>query len=414
MSAETRRRVVVTGLGVFSPLGDEVQAVFQRAFEGRPAIEAMDLGDYNGPREVLVSPISAELEARLDWGPRAMARASRMALLAARDAMAQAGLTDEFVARRNGGAYVGCGLGGAEVLDDHMRRYVGLDRRRIQAATVPKIMANAPAGHISMEFGLQGPQVAHSIACASSTVSIGEAMRAIRHGYLDMAVAGGTEAQSTPAVLAGWKALRVIATPHEDGIEASCRPFDARRTGMVIAEGAAMMVLEAEEVALARGARPLAEVVGFGTSSDAHKLTEPLAEGQSAAITRALRDGGVDPEQIGYINAHATGTLAGDPTEIEAIRLAFGKHADRLAVSSTKSMHGHLIGGAGAIEAVLTTQSLIEGCVLPTANLDHPDPACDLDCVPLRGRVQPELEYALSNSFAFGGMNAVLVLRRWD
>lgn len=413
MTSRQHRRVVVTGLGVFAPLGDDVDAVFERVYRAESAVETLDLGDYNGPPEVLIAGLSARLEERLRWGPRSMARASRMAVLAAHDALTQAGLSDERELRRSAGTYIGCGLGGAEILDDHMRRYTGLDRRRIQAATVPKVMANGPAAHVSMEFGLEGPQIAHSIACASSTVAIGEAMRAIRHGYLDLAVVGGAEAQSTQAVMAAWKALRVTAVPHQDGVAVSCRPFDAERTGLVIGEGAAALVLEAEDSARARGARVLAEVAGFGVSSDAHKLTEPRAEGQAQAIRGALSDADVEAARIGYVNAHATGTIAGDPVEIEAIRRALGAAAEQVAVSSTKAVHGHLVGGAGALEALLTIQALAQGRIPPTAHLHTPDPTCDLDCVPLTGREAPELEWGLSNSFAFGGMNAVLALRRW-
>jgi 3-oxoacyl-[acyl-carrier-protein] synthase II len=408
------RRVVVTGTGVFSPLGDDVGRAFERAFAGESAVSSVDLGEYNGPREVLVAPLPPDLERRVEAKPRSMARASRMAVLAAEAALREAGLLDEPDLLRDAGAYVGCGLGGAEVLDDHMRRFVGLDQRRIQAATVPKVMANGPAAHVSMTYGLHGPQVAHSIACASSSVAIGEAMRAIRHGYLDRAVVGGAEGQGTLAVLAAWKALRVTAQPHDSGVERSCRPFDAERTGLVVADGAAMLVLEAEEAARARGARPLAEVAGFGVSSDAHRLTEPLAEGQAAAIRSALADAGSLDLPIDYINAHATGTIAGDPIEISAIRQALGPRADKVAISSTKAVHGHLIAGAGAIEATLTIRALVEGRIPPTAHLDHPDPDCDLDCVPRTGRSAPHLEWALSNSFAFGGMNAVLALRRLD
>lgn len=408
------RRVVVTGMGVFSPLGDDVERAFERAFSAQSAVSSVDLGDYNGPREVLAAKLPDDLEAQVERKPRSMARVSQMAVLAAASALREAGLLDEPELLHDAGAYVGSGLGGSEVLDDHMRRFVGLDRRRIQAATVPKVMVNGPAAHVSMTYGLHGPQVAHSIACASSTVAIGEAMRAIRHGYLDRAVVGGAEGQGTLAVLAAWKALRVTAQPHESGVERSCRPFDAERTGLVVADGSAMLVLEAEEAARARGARPLVEIAGFGVSSDAHRLTDPLAEGQAAAIRSALVDASAADAEIGYVNAHATGTIAGDMVEIQALRQALGPRAERAAVSSTKSVHGHLIGGAGAMEAVLTIRALVEGRIPPTAHLDHPDPACDLDCVPCVGRTAPGLEWALSNSFAFGGMNAVLALRRID
>jgi 3-oxoacyl-[acyl-carrier-protein] synthase II len=273
-------------------------------------------------------------------------------------------------------------------------------------------MANAPASHISMAYGILGPSLTYSIACSSSGMAIGEAFRAIRDGYLNRALAGGTESMLNDGTIAAWEGLGVLAKEHVDGPAASSRPFSKDRTGFVLGEGSAALVLEAEDAMRSHGAQPIAEVVGFGASSDAHNLTQPAIDGQVRAMRAALQDAGLEPEAIGYINAHATATPAGDKIEIDAIKQTFGEHARCLAVSATKSMHGHLVGAAGALEFAITVLALNKGRLPPTAHLTVPDPACDLDCVPLTGRPAPQLEYALSNSFAFGGSNAVLIARR--
>src|SRR5688572_9647510 len=341
-----------------------------------------------------------------------MARAAQMAVVAAHGALGASGLLSEDRGPAEAGLYLGCGLGGSEALQEGYRTYWEKKSRRGKPSTVPLIMANGPASHISMRFGIRGPAHTYSIACASSTVSIGEAFRAIRDGYLDVALAGGAEAMLNDGTVAVWERLGVVAKEHPEGAHASSRPFDAGRTGFVLAEGAAVLALETEERAVARGALALAEIVGYGASSDAFNLTEPSVDGQERAMRLALADARVDPDAVGCVNAHATGTPAGDPVEVEAIKRVFGTHASRLAVSSTKSMHGHLVGASGALEGAITALALHEGRIPPTAHLTTPDPACDLDFVPGLGRAAPELELAMSNSFAFGGSNAALVLRR--
>jgi 3-oxoacyl-[acyl-carrier-protein] synthase II len=275
------------------------------------------------------------------------------------------------------------------------------------------IMANGPAAHASIRFGIRGPTVTYSVACASSTVSLGEAFRAVRDGYLSTVLAGGCEGQLNDGSLAAWAALRVTAKPHVDGASASCRPFDRDRTGLVLGEGATFLVLENETSVSRRAVEPLAEIVGYGSTSDGHNLTQPSSEGQARAMSQALDDSGTPSDAVGYVNAHGTGTIQGDAVELTAIRDAFGSHATRLAVSSTKGVHGHLVGGAGALEAALTVMALRNGTIPPTANLANPDPDCDLDCLPLKARQAPNLEYAMSNSFAFGGTNASLVFKKW-
>ncbi len=408
-----RRRVLVTGMGLVTPHGTDPEGIFGRIWAGEPAIRVIHSGR---------KPLDADvLAATAEWSPEAevtpqqrvtMDPVAQMAFAAARRALSQAGLVGDADVLARAGVYMGCALGGSATNEEAYATYNRRTSRKARPTNIPRIMANAPAAHISMEFGIRGPSHTYSIACSSSAAAIGEAYRAVRDGYLDCVVAGGAEAMLTGGVLICWEAMGVIAKLHQDGPGASVRPFDAARTGFVVAEGAGVLVLEAEEAARARGAAPLGEIVGYAASSDAFNLTQPSREGQAQAMRSALEDAGVPPEAVGYVNAHATGTRAGDIVEIQAIRDAFGPHAAHLAVSATKSMHGHLVGAAGAVELGITLLGLARGRIPPTANLTDPDPACDLDCVPLRGREAPGLEYALSNSFGFGGSNVALVVRR--
>ncbi len=340
-----------------------------------------------------------------------MARAAELAMVAAHGALSTSGLLVDDAGPTEAAIYIGCGLGGAEALQKAYRSHY-LKGRKFRPTTVPLTMANGPTSHISMRFGMRGPTMSYAIACASSAVAMGEAFRAIRDGYCDTVLTGGTEAMLNFGTVGAWHLLGVLATEHEDGHEVSSRPFDEQRTGLVLGEGAVMFVLESEEQVQKRGVQPSGEIVGYGMGSDAHSLTEPHKDGQVRALRAALADARIDPEAVQYINAHATATPAGDMVEIEAIKEAFGDHAYRLAVSSTKSVHGHLVGAAGAMEAAVTCFALDKGKIPPTANLTHPDPECDLDCVPCIGRESRDLEYGLSNSFAFGGTNAALIFRR--
>jgi 3-oxoacyl-[acyl-carrier-protein] synthase II len=419
----SRRRVVVTGAGLVSPHGTDPEAAFDELVAGRSAVQRVTTGE--GPRaaEVLMARARWEPEAHVGRMERVvMDPVAQMGVVAARHALQRAGLVDEepdastpaSAGVRDAGVYFGCALGGAASLDDQYRRYLRSSTRRTRPAVVPRVMPNAPAAHISMAFGLQGPSLTYSVACASSAAALGEAFRAIRDDYLSVAVAGGAEALLADPIVAAWQAMGVIASEHPDGPAASARPFDARRSGFVLGEGAAVLVLEDAGHARARGAPILGEIVGYASSSDAHHLTQPSPDGQVAAMRAALGDARLPPDAVGYVNAHATGTEVGDVVEVRALRRALGPHADRVPVSSTKSMHGHLVGAAGALEALVTLQTLRRGVLPPTANLDDPDPACDLDLVPRTARRAPELEVAISNSFGFGGANTCLVLRRTD
>jgi len=396
-----------------SPLGNDVAKAFDRLYAGESAVRRVTSDSGMPGGDAIVAPADFELgDAIPRMKGRLMARAAQMAVLAAGSALESSELDPGDAWTREVGIYIGSGLGGSEVLENHYRRYFATPTQRSRAATTAMIMANGPASHISMQFGLTGPSLSYSVACVSSAVALGEAFRAIRDGYLHTAVSGGAEAQLNEGTVAAWMALGALASEHPDGPEVSSRPFDAERTGLVLGEGAAVLILESEEALTARGGTALAEILGYGVSSDAHNLTEPLEEGQVLAMRRALADAALEPRAIGYVNAHATGTPAGDKVEWSAIETTFGEHARRMPVSSSKGAHGHLVGATSALEAVWTVLSLRTGRIPPTASLTRPDPECPLDCVPLVGRKVEGLQHALSNSFAFGGTNAALVFGR--
>jgi nodulation protein E len=398
-------RVVVTGTGVVSAFGKGTDAFWRGLTTGTSAIREL-AGGY-------VAPIrfsnGAEYrgyvpEEHLDAKELGfMERFTQFAVLAAREAVASAGIEWTPDLREAAAVITGSCLGGRPVEEAGYWELFHNGKNRVHPFTIPLSMSNAGASHICMQFGLEGPAYTVSTACASSTHAIGQAFWMIRSGAAPIAVTGGSEAPFFLGNLKAWEAMRVISKD-------TCRPFSAERSGMVLGEGAAMLVLESLDSALARGARPLAEIVGFGMSADACHITQPVATGAIRAMRGALRDAGLAPEQIGYINAHGTATEANDRIETAAIRGTFGAHADKLAVSSTKSMHGHALGAAGALEAVASILSLRCRMLPPTANFLTPDPACDLDVIPNQAR-QAQVEACLSNSFAFGGLNAVLAFK---
>lgn len=404
------RRVVVTGLGVVAAMGDGPEAFFASLLSGRSGIDALPAG----PEKFVAARANFEPEgyltparcAQLDQG-------SQFALVAAGQAIAHSGLCDNGAARERIGVYWGSGMGGAGTVDEGYRRFYGAGDSRMRPLTVVMGMTHAPAAHISIDHGLQGPLLTFSSACASSAQAIGEALIAIRGGLVDAVVAGGSEALLTPGTLHAWAALRALAVPDQVSASRSCKPFAADRTGLVLGEGAAAMVLESEVSARARGATILAELIGYGGSADATHISAPDSTGQARAMRRALDDAGVETCEVGYINAHGTGTLAGDVAETEAIKAVFGEHAYSLPVSSTKSMHGHLMGAAGALELIVVILALRHRALPPTAHLDVCDPLCDLDYIPNVARREVDVRVAMSSSFAFGGANAVLVARRY-
>jgi 3-oxoacyl-(acyl-carrier-protein) synthase len=406
-----RNRVFVTGIGLVSPHGSDPNKVFDKIYRGESAIEMIRSGTPEFGSDVLVASANFDPTGIISKPHQVfMDRVSQMAVVAARHALENAGLLSDGTDLSSTAVYTGCALGGAQTMENAYKRYFQ-KIRGARPTTVPLVMPNAPAGHISMRNKLRGPSQNYSIACASSSTAIGEAFRAIRDGYQERIVTGGTEAMLNDGSICSWEALTVLAKEHPEGAHASCRPFAKDRTGLVLGEGASMLILESEAKVEKRNAKPLAEIVGFGSSSDAHNLTQPSAEGQVRAMRIALDDAGIDLTEIGYINAHATGTGTGDKVEIDAIKLLFEEHAKNIAVSSTKSMHGHLLGAAGALEFAITVMALKNRKIPPTAHLKDQDPECDLDCVPFIGRSSPELDYALCNSFAFGGSNAVLIAR---
>jgi nodulation protein E len=398
------RRVVVTGVGVLSSIGNTVAQFEESLRAGRSGIGPITQVDTSRLRFHNAAEIRGfeptEHFSELTW----LDRFAQLGIVAARDAIADSGLTWNDELRGRTGVITGSCLGGIGTEDAYYFDFYHEDKSRFSPAAIPRIMSNAVASHVAMEQKFTGASFTTSTACSSANHAIGQAFCLIRQGTLDCALAGGSEAPIVPGHLKAWEGMRVVAPD-------TCRPFSKNRAGLILGEGAAMLVLETLEHAHARGAKIYAELAGFGMSADAHHLTNPLAEGAARAMNAALHDAGLSREQINYVNAHGTGTPANDSTETRALRQVFGPHADKLAISSTKSMHGHALGAAGALEAAATVLALSGNFIPPTANFLERDPACDLDVVPNEAR-DAQIEAALSNSFAFGGLNAVLAFRR--
>lgn len=401
-----RRRVVITGAGTVNALGRDVPATLAAMAEGRSAIGALDFPD--------VERLSVQIGAQVrNWQPEAhfearnltlYDRVTQFALVAAREAVARSGLDFSGDAGLAAGVVMGTAGGGVMTWNEAYRAVYAEGRNRVHPLVVPRLMNNAGASHIAMEFGLRGPSFSVSTACASSNHAMGLAFQMVRSGAAPVMIAGGAEAMLCFGGVKAWEGLRVMS---QDG----CRPFCATRNGMVQGEGAGVFVLEERDHARARGAEILAEISGFAMTSDASDIVMPSVEGAGRAISGALRDAGFAPDSVGYINAHGTGTAANDRTECAAIRTAFGAAAETVMLSSTKAMHGHCIGGTGAVELLACIMALRDGIVAPTIGYRHVDPECDLDVVPLAARELP-VARALSNAFAFGGLNAVLALER--
>ncbi len=398
-------RVAVTGIGVISAIGGNTGEFWQSLEQGRCGIAALQgidpallrFANAAEVRNFAPSDHFDEKEIGL------LDRFAHFGVVAAREAIACAGVEWTTQLRESTAIVTGSCAGGQSTEDEG---FVNLYRRnnpRVNPFTIPRTMENAAASRISLETGVVGPTYTVSTACSSSNHAIGQAFWMVRSGAVAMAIAGGSEAVFSLGFLKAWEAMRVVSPD-------TCRPFSKDRRGLILGEGGAMLVLERMDSARARGAPILGEIVGFGMSSDAFHITQPSPDGAARVMHAALADAALPPDAIGYINAHGTGTLANDAAETAAIRKVFGAHADRLAVSSTKSMHGHTLGAAGAIEAAATLLALRYGILPPTANFTEPDPACDLDVIPNTARAAA-VEFALSNSFAFGGLNAVLAFR---
>src|ERR1043166_8942652 len=400
------RRVAITGAGSISALGRNTAEFAESLRLGRSGIGPIQSADMsqirfqNGAEVPDYSHRPYFDDRRADF----MDRFAQFAVIAAREAVTEAGIQWTSELRESAAIITGSCVGGQSTEDIGFHEVYKLGHNRVHPLTIPKTMANAGASHISMEFGITGPAFTISTACSSAGHAIGQAFTMVRSGMVDLAITGGSEAPFSFGILKAWEAMRVVSPE-------TCRPFSKDRRGMILGEGAAMFVIEPLDAARARGAHVLAEVVGFGMSADPCHITQPSMDGAARAMRAAMRDAALAPEQIGYINAHGTATPANDPPETAPIRAVFGAHANRLAVSSTKSMHGHALGAGAALECLASVIALRDGILPPTANFNEPDPECDLDVIPNHARVQ-QVEYAMSNSFAFGGLNAVLVLQR--
>ncbi len=409
-----KRRVAITGIGIISPVGNTGEVFFNNLIAGKSGIRRLtkDFADR----------LSIKIAAEVDFNPeghftkkiaRSLDRATQFALVASSQAWKDSGIELVDNERERAGVYIGTGMGCASTIEETYMQVYKNQVRRVSPLTVVMSMNNAPASHVSMQHGLGGPCLTFSTACSSSAVSIGEAFRQIKDGYADVMLAGGTESLLTFGVMMSWESIGTLALEAEDP-STSCRPFSKDRTGFVLGEGAAILVLEEMDRAVKRGARIYGELVGYGSTADATHITKPSVEGQSRAISLALEEARLRPDDIDYINAHGTATVLNDLVETQAIKKAFGKRAYEIPISSTKSMHGHLLGAAGAVELVASLLAMTHESVPPTANLMVPDPECDLDYVPGKARTGQKIKTVMSNSFAFGGTNAVLIVRKHE
>jgi 3-oxoacyl-[acyl-carrier-protein] synthase II len=409
------RRVVVTGLGLICGVGNTAEEVWQNLLAGRSGICRITQFDASQ----FACQIAAEVK---NFDPlqfidkkeiKKMGRFIYLAIAAADEAVNSSGLKVTSGNSTRVGVHIGSGIGGFDVIEREHKNLLNGGPRRISPFFIPAAIVNLAAGHVSIRFGAKGPNEATCTACTSSAHSIGDAYKIILRGDADVMIAGGTEAAVTPMSVGGFGAMRALST-RNDAPEKSSRPWDSARDGFVIGEGAGILILEEFEIAQRRGAKILAEIVGYGMSGDAYHITQPAENGDGAyrVMLNTLKDARVEPEKVSYINAHGTSTDIGDKLETVAIKRAFGDYAYKLPVSSTKSMTGHLLGGAGGLEAGITVLALRDQVLPPTINLEKPDPECDLDYVPNHAR-KTSVEYAMSNSFGFGGTNGALLFRRW-
>lgn len=410
------KRVAVTGMGVVSPVGTGLEAFWGSLVQGKTGIDKVTRFDVTE----MPTKVAGEVK---DFDPiqwmdkkesRHLDRFAQFAMAAAQMAMDDARWDRDKMDRERIATVIGCGIGGVSTFEEQKEVLMSKGPGRVSPFFVPMLIGNMAAGQLSIVYGLEGPSHTIQTACASATDAIGEAFRLIRNGEADYAVCGGTEAPITPLAFAGFCAMKAMSAEKENFKEA-CRPFDRRRSGFVMGEGAGIITLESLERAEARGARIYAELIGYGSTSDAYHITSPAPDGKGAvrAMESALRDGGVAPEEVDYINAHGTGTGANDRSESRAIRKAFGPAAEKVAVSSTKGTTGHLMGAAGGIEAIAGVLSIVQGVIPPTVNYGEPDPDCDLDYVPNRARRQ-EVRIAMSNTFGFGGHNATILFKKYS
>jgi len=410
-----KQRVVITGMGAITALGQDLDTLWNHLMSGTSgvsSIESFDVEDYP-------TRIAAEIK---DWNPelymdkkeaRRMDRFVQFAVAASNLALKDAGLSirDDMDPER-AGVYIGSGIGGLGTFEEQYRTLLEKGPKRVSPFFIPMMIANMASGQVSILTGAKGPNTTTVTACATGTHTIGDSLRLLQHGEADVMICGGAEATIRPTGLAGFCSMRAMSTRNDEPKRAS-RPFDVDRDGFVMGEGAGILVLETLEHAQKRGARIYAELIGYGMSGDAHHMTDPDPAGAARCMRNALKDAGIAPEEVDYINAHGTSTPVGDISETKAIKETFGEHAYKLAVSSTKSMTGHLLGAAGGVEAVICALALQNGKLPPTINLDNQDPECDLDYVPNTPR-EANIQIALSNSFGFGGHNATVILKKYN
>lgn len=409
------KRVVITGLGPITPVGIEKDKFWNSLLEGKSGIDLITGFDTENHDVKIAGEVK-------DFEPtnyidkkesRRMDRFSQFAVAATQLAFEDGNINLDDLNKERVGTIIGSGVGGMDTLENEVTKYNDRGASRVSPVFIPMMIANMAAGQISIRFGLKGSSINMTTACASATHAIGEAYRMIKHGYLDMAVTGGTEATVTPVAIAGFTNMKALSSRNDDPAKAS-RPFDKERDGFIMGEGAGILIVEELEHAINRGATIYAEVVGYGSSSDAFHITQPdpEAKGATRAITEALEDGNVDYKEVGYVNAHGTSTYFNDKLETLAIKNVFKDHAYDLNISATKSMTGHLLGAAGGIEAIATALALKEGKIPPTINYENPDEECDLNYTPNK-MVERDIEYAISNSLGFGGHNGTIVLKKY-
>ena len=410
-----KHRVVITGMGCISPLGNSVKETWENLVAGKSGAGPITKFDAS----TFPTKIAAEVK---NFNPEEYVDKKDVkkydlfcfyALAAAKEAMEQAGLADNNFDHERAGCCIGAGIGGFKVIEDTQEAYLAGGYKKVSPFFIPGAIINIANGLVSIKYSLKGPNISIVTACATGTHSIGDAARIIERGDADIMVSGGSEAAITPLAVAGFANMRALSRRNDEPEKAS-RPFDKDRDGFLIGEGGGVLVLESLEHAKARGAKILGEVVGYGMSSDAYHITLPAGDGNGArrCMAAAVKDAGITPDKIGYINTHGTSTPAGDVLESMAIKDVFGDAAKTVKISSTKSMTGHLLGAAGAVEGIITMMAVNEGIVPPTINIDNQDEKCDLDYTPNKA-VQHEMEYGLSNSFGFGGTNASLVFKKY-
>lgn len=409
-----RRRVVVTGTGIVSPLGNDVEEFWHHIKEGKSGIKPLEFEDYKDINTKMAGYID-DFEPERYLSKKEIKRFDIFAqyvYAAAMQALDEANLDMDHVNKDRIGIYIGSGIGGLNTLLENYDTLKNRGPKRVSPFLIPMMISNMGSGILSIKTGFRGPSFSPVSACATANHAIGEAYLNIANGYSDAILAGGAEAVITPLAFAGFNNMRAMSTANEEPEKAS-KPFDANRDGFVMSEGAGVLFLEEYEHAVKRGAEILGEIVGYGATTDAHHITDPDFNGAANAMQQAIDMAGINPEEVDYINAHATSTPAGDLSETKAIKKVFGEHAYQLKVSSTKSMTGHMFGAAGGAEAIVTLKAIKENIAPPTINLENPDPECDLDYVPNKA-VETSIDIALSNGFGFGGHNAVLAFRKFD